>query len=420
MNNLIVGISLLLVSATCTAQGDIWNNLFREKLRDASQGNSEAQYDVGSMYLNGRGVKADRTTAAGWFSKAAAQNNPQAISRLKLMHENETRFSKTLAAAELGDRDSQYDLGNMYTKGIGVDIDYQRAIATYEQSAGQGSDKAAYKLGLIYYEGTGIPQNMKTAFKWFMHAAENDHTAAQYYLGKMYAAGQGTGKDNTAALEWFNRAVNGGFDQARGAMIDITENMAMQAVATPAAEPVQSAPEAPAAAAGKPGAMAGTPPRVGGSRRSAKQNSKGWGIEDLMLAAWYRDSEPVTYLPSTINNCRIDDDRLVCFSDDQTRQTGANLIKYKTKAIIENFSSTGTFSVTYRNLVIDASRIEDPDSAGDTGVDGNPDSGYTVKTGWGTPHTLECQFKNRSTLSCLKNKSYNIELTTPKNLATGR
>jgi hypothetical protein len=139
-----------------------------------------------------------------------------------------------------------------------------------------------------------------------------------------------------------------------------------------------------------------------------------------MLAAWNRDSEPVTYLPSSINNCRIEDDKLVCFSDDQTQRLATNLIKFKTKAIIDNFSSDGTFEVTYRNLVIDATRLEDTESGDDATGDDNPAKGYTVKTGWGTPHTLECKFKDDSTLSCLKNKSHSFVLTSPQNLAAGK
>ncbi|MGB5472100.1 MAG: tetratricopeptide repeat protein [Gammaproteobacteria bacterium] len=415
MYKIISGITLLLASAVCMAQGDIWNNLFQEKLREANQGNSEAQYDVGTMYQNGRGVKPSRTSAVEWFSKAADLNNPQAISRLKLMHENETRFNRTLAEAEKGDRASQYELGHMYTKGVGVEIDYQKAVAAYEKAADQGYDKAAYKLGLIYSEGSGIPADMKTAFKWFRIAATGGYPAAQYNLGKMYAAGQGTGKDNALALEWLSKAVEGGFDQARGAMINVSENIAMEAAAARSVTSTQAAPEpAPVVTTRRP-----AKPVVSRKHANEQPASKTWSIEDLMLAAWYRDTDPVTYLPSAINNCRIEEDRLVCLSDDQTRRTAANLIKYKTKAIIENFTDTGTFEITYRNLVIDASQIESADAADETGGS-DDENAYTVKTGWGTPHNLECQFKDHGTLNCVKNKSHSFELISPQNLAAGK
>jgi TPR repeat protein len=416
MNKVVLAIPLLLASILCMASGDIWNNLFHEKLREANQGNSEAQYDVGTMYLNGRGVKSSRASALEWFGKAAAQGNAQAVTRLKLMRENEARFGRTLADAQGGNPESLYELGNMYTKGIGVDVDYGKAISAYEQSAGQGYTKASYRLGLLYYGGEAVPADMKSAFKWFKSAATNNYPAAQYYLGKMYAAGQGTGKDITLALEWLSKAVDGGFDQARGAMIDVTENIAMEAA------PARAAGGARAKAKSAPAVTARKPSRASKIRNSRQQrpDSITWSIEDLMLAAWYRDSEPVTFLPSAINSCRIEQERLICLSDDQTRRAGLNLIKFKTKAIIENLTDQGAFDITYRNLVIDARPVETAESKDGVGTAGDEAVAYRVKTGWGTPHTLECQFKDRGILTCLKNNTYSFELTSPQTLAVGK
>jgi len=411
MNNVIPGICLLLVSIAALAQGDIWSKLFQEKLHEANHGNTEAQYDVGTMYQNGRGVKASRAMAVKWFGKAAAGKHPQAIMRLQLMSENEARFDKTRALAVQGDRDSRYELGNMYIKGIGTDIDHARAISAYEQAAEQGSEKAAYKLGLINYEGTGVPVNMNTAFRWFRTAAAGNHHAAQYYLGKMYAGGQGTPRDDALALEWFSKAVDGGFDQARGAMIDVSERLSMKAAARPAAPD----PAAPGNTSVAKRPRPGVAPRQAGAHRKGRS----WHLDDLMLAAWYRDDQPVTYLPSKISSCRIEADRLICLSDDQTRRAGANLIRYKTKAIIGDLDDEGAFEITYRNLVIDASPTRTADAGGDSAGDSARDS-YAVKTGWGTPHTLECRFNDGGTLDCVKNRSYSFELTSPQALATGR
>jgi hypothetical protein len=332
------------------------------------------------------------------------------------MQENEARFRKTLADAQTGDRDSQYELGNMYTKGVGVEIDTARAIAAYESAAGQGHDKAAYKLGLIHYEGNGVATDRQAAFRWFRSAAESNYPAAQYYLGRMYANGEGTAKDTTRALEWLSKAVEGGFDQARGAMIDVQENIAMAEAARVAAARVRASPKpAPVGKKAKaPAKTAGTAPPP------AKSPGRIWSLEDLMLASWTRDTAPVTFLPSSINNCRIEADRLVCLSDDRTRRTATHQIKYKTKSIISDMSENGTFEVTYRNLVIDAGPLE-PAAAGTDAAGGDDeDSVYTVKTGWGSAHRLECEFKDRGTLTCLKNQSHHLVLRSPQTLAVGK
>ncbi len=209
---------LLMATTGAATASDIWQSLFMEKLRDASRGDSTAQYDVGSMYQSGRGVAADRGKAIEWYTKAAEQDNPNAVSRLELMQANELRFTRTEVRAAQDDADSQFDLGNMYEKGIGTDINYGQARNWYGKAAATGHTNANFKLGLMHHEGTGIKQNNKTALIWFRDAAEKGSSPAQYYLGKLYASGSGVPQDYAMSLEWYSRAADGGFDQARGAM----------------------------------------------------------------------------------------------------------------------------------------------------------------------------------------------------------
>jgi TPR repeat protein len=384
-----VGFALYLFASS--AVGDIWNTLFREKMREATNGNSEAQFDVGTMYQNGRGVQADRSKAIEWFEKAAAQGESKSISRLKLMQANATRFEKTASEAGKGDRDSLYDIGNMYMEGVGTHIDYSKAITSFEQSAGLGHIKAAYKLGLIYHEGSGVKQNSKRAFKWFRQAASEGYPAAQYYLGKLYADGAGVRKNQAEALAWFRKAVDGGFDQARGEMINVSESMKDNAKKANAAK--------------------------------KKSKSDRYTLEDVVLAAWNRDGNPVAWLPSEITTCRTEEGKVICFSDDQVRNAGENIIKFKTKAIISNFSGNGSFDVTYRNLVISASQAADTrtnETVYEPGsLDENMSATYRIKTGWSSPHKLKCTLKDSGVASCKKNNAHTIVLTSPTSMVAG-
>ena len=421
MNRIAIALTLLLATALCHAESDIWSALFKDKLREAGNGDSQAQYDIGAMYQNGRGVTPDRDKALEWFRKAAAQGNPQAVSRLKLMQENAARFDKTLAQAGKGDPGVQYDLGNMYLMGVGVDIDYPKAIKAFEQAAGRGNDKAAYKLGIIYHEGTGVRADPRAAFKWFGQAAQHGLPAAQYYYGKLYAEGKGMPRNDKLALAWLSKAVDGGFEQARGEMINVSENIDMEksAAATQKQAPEPEPAPAPAATAHKPKARetrVAKPARTA-SNEPARKRSVKYQLGDLMQGAWNRGDEPVTYLPSSINHCRTEQHKLVCFSEDQSRQTGNNIIRFKTKAIVEHFSAKGSFSVTYRNLVIEATPLTGRDVAAD---DDAGMGSYTVKTGWGSPHTLECTFHGDDALSCVKNNSYSFRLSSQRTLASGK
>ena len=178
MKKTILTLILMFTTSIAMAGNDIWQNLFKEKLQEAKQGNSNAQYDVGSMYQNGRGVKPDLDKAIEWYTKSAGQKNAKAVNRLKLLEANEERFKKVQSQAEKGNADSQYKLGKMYSEGVGVSIDNGKAAKAFESAAKQGHAKAEYNLGLSYYEGTGVKKSRKTAYKWFKAAAEKNHPAA--------------------------------------------------------------------------------------------------------------------------------------------------------------------------------------------------------------------------------------------------
>jgi soluble lytic murein transglycosylase-like protein len=51
----------------------------------AKKGHATAQYRLGWIYANGRGVRRDDGRAVAWFRKAARQNHPQARNMLKLV-----------------------------------------------------------------------------------------------------------------------------------------------------------------------------------------------------------------------------------------------------------------------------------------------------------------------------------------------
>ena len=421
MKRTVLTLILLFVSSLATGDNDIWQSLFKEKLQEAKQGNSNAQFDVAAMYQNGRGVKSDLSKAMEWYNKSAEQDNPKAVSRLKLLEANKERFNKTLVQAEKGNAESQYKLGKMYTKGVGVNIDHAMATEAFENAANQGYAKAEYNLGLNYYEGSDVTRNRKTAYKWFKAAAEQGDPAAQYYLGKMFATGSGVKKNYTTSLEWLTKSVDGGFNQARGEMIDVSERMKAEKLKKTSPKPAKKASAKKKNPAVKTSKIKSKKVTAKAAKVETSKETPEFSIEDLMVAAWSRENAPVAYLPSTINNCRTEENDIVCYSDNQSRVSGNNTLNFKTKSVMKHFSNDGTFNVTYRNLVIDSTPIasieteEDDDEVGSE--DDSEVSAYKVKTGWGKEHTLECQLKDTGTVSCLKNKTHAFLLVSPHTVA---
>lgn len=109
--------------------------------------------------------------------------------------------------AQAGDAAAQYRLGVMYAEGRGVAPNDAEAALWFERAAEQGEPMAQYNLGASYAEGAGVRKDIATAAKWFRRAADQGVALAQLNLGLLYANGAGVPKDNVEALKWIDLAI---------------------------------------------------------------------------------------------------------------------------------------------------------------------------------------------------------------------
>ena len=77
-----------------------------------------------------------------------------------------TAYKLWLPLAEQGNATAQFNLGSMYSNGLGVPQDYKEAVRLYRLSAEQGDAKAQLNLGLMYVNGEGVPQDYVSAHMW--------------------------------------------------------------------------------------------------------------------------------------------------------------------------------------------------------------------------------------------------------------
>ena len=75
--------------------------------------------------------------------------------------------------AEQGHASAQYNLGLMYDNGKGVLQDYAEAVKWYRLAAEQGNAAAQNNIGVMYEYGNGILQNNVMAHMWYNIAAAN-------------------------------------------------------------------------------------------------------------------------------------------------------------------------------------------------------------------------------------------------------
>ena len=111
------------------------------------------------------------------------------------------------ARADRGEADAQYKLGVMYSDGRGVAQDEAQATAWYRKAAAQGHSDAQFCLGVKYQNGLGLPKDDVQAVLWYCRAAENEHADALFGLGCMYALGRGVPEYYVEAYAWITLGV---------------------------------------------------------------------------------------------------------------------------------------------------------------------------------------------------------------------
>jgi TPR repeat protein len=150
----------------------------------AKQYDSSALYAIGLKYLE---VKKNKL-ALSWLEKADEQSN---------------------AAA-------QFQIAQMYNKGVGVQPNIELATEYLTKAASNGNLEAHNILGEFCRDGIGMKPNEAKAVNWFKGAANSDCTNDIYNLGQMYERGVETGrKDPEKAFELYLQAAEMGHGAAK-------------------------------------------------------------------------------------------------------------------------------------------------------------------------------------------------------------
>ena len=77
------------------------------------------------------------------------------------------QITRLIQAASQGASEAAYELGTLYGSGDGVTRSYARANQYYEQAAKAGYAPAQNNLGWAYREGLGMAKDPQQAIYWF-------------------------------------------------------------------------------------------------------------------------------------------------------------------------------------------------------------------------------------------------------------
>ena len=149
-----------LEDAKAAIQNEDFTKSYELLLPLGEENNAEAQFILGSLYINGHGVEKDDTKGLSWIMKSARQGYDQA--RL-------------------------------------------RALSIYFELAGRGDASAMYNLGYMYLHGWGGEQDPDVGIGWLESAAKNGHVRSAKVLSGIYAEGKfGITPDEEKASFWSN------------------------------------------------------------------------------------------------------------------------------------------------------------------------------------------------------------------------
>jgi TPR repeat protein len=90
-----------------------------------------------------------------------------------------TAFKEWEPLAQAGGSAAQFNLGLLYYDGRGVPQDFAQAAGWFEKAANRGYAKAQHNLGAMFAIGKGVNRDYVQAYKWLsLCAAANEQSCA--------------------------------------------------------------------------------------------------------------------------------------------------------------------------------------------------------------------------------------------------
>lgn len=174
------------------------------------------------FYANQSNVDDHEQKQEEWLLKAAHQGNIQARTALISFYQkksdkiediyNENDKKQAIEAnkklekwliedANQGDVTAEYELALYYMNNYDVSV-HNKAVEWIEKVANQGLIEAQVRLGKWYLEGAnGVNKNYNKAKAIFQNLADKGNVDGLYYLGLCYRLGYGVVKDESKAIE---------------------------------------------------------------------------------------------------------------------------------------------------------------------------------------------------------------------------
>lgn len=290
------------------------------------------------------------------------------------------RFKRQLSSAKAGKLKAMYDVGKLYERGRGTNIDLKLAAEWYQKAADGGQTSAQSRLGIMYFEGRGVKQNYGKALQLLNSAAKDNVPSAQYQLANMYELGTGVPQDIEKAIHWYTQSDKFGYYLAKAKVIRLKK--ILQSSGNSATQKTVVASKA--------------------APKAKTKKSTSQAIKIISSGLWFKRKKAVGYLPSNISNCASESyNTLHCISTSQERSTGSEIIAYNTESDI-TMKNKNSFTIDYTNNVLEVTPLSVEDGDGQI-IEKAPSR---IKKGQkGKKRSLQCEIKDKKLISCTKGSS---------------
>jgi len=189
----------------------------------AARGNALGIYNLGLMYLYGKGLPVDYKKAKDLFTEAAIKEVHEAMNQLGGIYFNGLGQSRdelqALAwykkAAALGNSNALYQLGLLSETGVTSKLDFADALKYYQKAADKGNEKAMLALARMYHYGIGVAKDPKMAASIYQKLAARQNAYAQYQLATYYLDGSAGELSPVKGRQLLHQASDNGSLQAR-------------------------------------------------------------------------------------------------------------------------------------------------------------------------------------------------------------
>ena len=177
-----------IVYGSTDAQSTLPNESFESIQKQALHGDAKAQFKLGIIYSLGIGISLDKDKAIEWVEKSANQ----------------------------GLAEAQSQLAEWYHEGNGVQQDYIKSLKWTQKAADQGLARAYHGLSLMYGKGLAVQKNLNKAFKLAEKAFNLGYRPSQAILGIFYYAGEFVPQNYKKAFELIENAAIYGENASMG------------------------------------------------------------------------------------------------------------------------------------------------------------------------------------------------------------